>query len=481
VSELSLSRRNEAPLPVPAAPHARNEYEEFYALAEAPFSGGVGLRFAYPAASYRSALDDVRHGLQRGHGVIVVTGEPGTGKTLLCRALLEESDARTFMSVVLDPCVSIDALLVQVLTDFGVVKPGAKAGSRQDLTAALQRFLVSLLRIGARAVIVIEEAQHLHPAVLEQLRLWSNFESDDAKLLQVVLVGQPGLDEVLRRQDMQQIAQRVSQRIALEPMSREEVGGYIEHRLGVASGSAGDADGQVITASRGGLFGQTNLAAVRFTPAAVRVVAAESGGVPRMVNALCDRALQIGCERRVMTIDVRMARKAARSLGRQRSSIVPRTTTARASVGAAVLALIVAVPAVWARVEGKATPRSAGGASATEQRAAAAVLATAADGARAPGGGSISEAADVTGTLAVSDSLTISVATFKTEQRAAAVAAQLVDEGFPAFSRSDASGLVHQVIIGPYLSADEVAEAKRAMTARGISTAEVRLDRARLD
>ena len=271
--ELSLALQNDSLMRPVLAPVSASEYESFYGLAEAPFGDAPGLRFAYPSRAYQSALEQVRHGLQRGHGVIVVTGDSGTGKTLLCRALLEGSDARTFMSVLLDPCATIEEMLVQVLTDFGVVGPSRPApGPRHELVALLQRFLASLVRSGARAVIVIEEAQHLHPAVFEQLRLWSNFETNDAKLLQIVLVGQPVLEDVLRRPEMHHMAQRVTHRVQLSPMEADEIGEYIEHRLAVASGSAEASDG-VLTLPRQGLLAQSPMWNVTFTPSAVRALA----------------------------------------------------------------------------------------------------------------------------------------------------------------------------------------------------------------
>jgi general secretion pathway protein A len=183
-------------------------YETYYGFAEPPFSLTPGLRFAYRSHAYTSALNEVRLALERREGLIVLSGEIGMGKTMLCRALLQESDIHTFVSLILDPCLSAEEMLAQILDDFGVLdrdqRPGRSVvpAPRHQMLLMLQRFLASLLPLGARAVVVIDEAQHLHPAVLEQIRLWSNFETEDTKLLQIVLAGQPELDELLQRREM---------------------------------------------------------------------------------------------------------------------------------------------------------------------------------------------------------------------------------------------------------------------------------------
>ena len=260
--------------------------ERYYGFVSSPFSLTPDLRFAYDSRSYIAAWEQVKDALRHREGLIVITGEIGTGKTMLCRALLEGlGQARTFLSVILDPCLTVDDLMYQVLTDFGISSSSARPTSgpaaeatRHQLVATLQQFLASLIPIRAHAVVMIDEAQHLDPTVLEQLRLLSNFETDDVKLLQIVLVGQPDLDALLARPDMRQLNQRVARRIQLEALSGHEVSDYVARRLSVASG---DSDTRLeVTAP--------------FTTDAIAAVQQISRGVPRVINILCDRALEIG-------------------------------------------------------------------------------------------------------------------------------------------------------------------------------------------
>src|SRR5262245_2966840 len=268
--------------------------EQYYGFVSSPSSLTPHLRFASDSRSYIAAWDQVKDALRHREGLIVITSEIGTGKTMLCRALLEGlGQARTFLSVILDPCLTVDDLLYQVLTDFGISSSSARPTSgpaaeatRHQLVATLQGFLASLIPLRAHAVVMIDEAQHLDPTVLEQIRLLSNFETDDAKLLQIVLVGQPDLDAVLARPDMRQLNQRVARRIHLEPLSGHEVSDYVARRLSVASG---DSDSRLeVTAP--------------FTTDAIAALQQISRGVPRVINIVCDRALEIGHEQEATSI-----------------------------------------------------------------------------------------------------------------------------------------------------------------------------------
>ena len=202
-------------------------YEAYYGLAEPPFSLSPTVRFAFRSGSYATALDQVRRALERREGFIVITGEVGTGKSMLCRAAMQDSGPNTFVSLILDPCVTAEELLAQVLSDFGVLDRDARSPRRvvpaplHQLIVVLQRFLTSLTPLGGRAVVIIDEAQHLHPVLLEQLRLWSNLDGDGPPLLQVVLSGQPELDTLLGRPEMRQVRQRVSRRCELTGLERD--------------------------------------------------------------------------------------------------------------------------------------------------------------------------------------------------------------------------------------------------------------------
>ena len=428
-------------------------YESYYGLAEPPFSLSPTVRFAFRSGSYAAALDQVRRALDRREGFIVITGEVGTGKSMLCRAAMQESGPNTFVSLILDPCVSAEELLAQVLSDFGVLDRDTRSPRRvvpaplHQLIVVLQRFLMSLAPLGGRAVVIIDEAQHLHPVLLEQLRLWSNLDGDGPPLLQVVMSGQPELDALLGRPEMRQVRQRVSRRCELTGLERNEVAEYIDHRLSVARGpETQQAPGPA------GVLTQGDFWRVRFSSSAVKTVAALSQGVPRLVNLLADRALEVGCERQARTIDARIVREAAKRLNLQPAGI-PRWQMQVAAAAAVVLLLAGGVG--WKAIAQRSQERAA---------------------TPAPVEKALVEQAPDIKALDVRDSVTVTIATLRSEQRAAAVVAQLVEAGFPAFSRRHPDGISHQVIVGPYASAEEAAAAQRALEAQGVTGATVRLE-----
>ena len=283
-----------------------NGYERYYGLVEPPFSLTPNPRFLFESRSHSAAFEQVTYALRRREPIIVVTGEIGSGKTMLCRTVLEKLEPRTFISTVTDPLLDADDLLTQVLDDFGVLPNDrtqlAKA-NRHDLIRTLEQFVKSLASLKAHAVIMIDEAQHLRPEVLEQIRLLSNFEDDENRLLQIVLVGQPNLEEALSRPEMRQLEQRITRRHRLEPLGPEEVRQYIERRLAVAHGRHdGDA------------FSNDAIPPVSFTPDAMQLISLLSQGLPRVVNVLCDRSLEFGCEEQQAVIGRDTVVKAARAL-----------------------------------------------------------------------------------------------------------------------------------------------------------------------
>jgi type II secretory pathway predicted ATPase ExeA len=177
-------------------------YEVFFGFREPPFSLAPDTRFLFDGASHAAAREQVAYALERREPLVVVTGEIGTGKTLLCRSVVEKLERRTFLSIVHDPMLERDDLLKQMLQDFGVIstdRTRLAPTTRHELVHALQEFLLSLVPLHAHAVLVIDEAQHLQPDVMEQLRLVSNVHDAGGTLLQIVLVGQPSLDAVLSR------------------------------------------------------------------------------------------------------------------------------------------------------------------------------------------------------------------------------------------------------------------------------------------
>ena len=342
-------------LSILARPLLPAPFEEHFGLTQQPFGLTPDQRFVYPSHSYTTALHEVRRALQRRECLVVVTGDIGTGKTMLCRALVQQLDTPVCVSIVLDPRVTVNDLLLHVLTDFGVIDARRPHGSaaagkptRHQLMRALQQFLASLIPIGAYAVLVIDEAQHLDPSVLEQLRLLLNLETEEAKLLQIVLIGLPDLTRRLRHPEMRQLDQRVARRCELEPLAGREVKRYIEHRLSIAQQLT-------MTTSIEGLQREdatvdASSCNVSLTPSAIRAIAAESRGIPRLVNLLCDRALEIGYERRTHTISARIVRAAVRRLPATSSpvSVVRATRRSVASIAAAALLTTGLVTWAWA-------------------------------------------------------------------------------------------------------------------------------------
>lgn len=250
-------------------------YENYYGFTEKPFSLTPDPKYLFKSATHANAFELLQYAIRRREGFVVVTGDIGTGKTTLCRAILEQLDRRTFTALVLNPFLSEEDLLRLILQDFGVVsrdeiKRGRLASvSKQELIETLNEFLLSLQPLGARALLIIDEAQNLPLQVLEQIRILSNLETDKDKLLQILMVGQNNLRDLLRQRELRQLDQRVSIRYELKPLSAEETGAYVMHRLAIAGGGAG----------------------VSFAPKSLARVYRYTRGIPRLINLVCDRAL----------------------------------------------------------------------------------------------------------------------------------------------------------------------------------------------
>ena len=217
-------------------------YEQFFGLSDAPFSLAPNPRYLFESASHAHALQELAYAIGRREPLVAVTGEIGSGKTLLCRTMLQRLDRRTFVSVINNPLLERDDLLKQMLQDFGVISTDrtvVQEISRHDLVHALEDFLASLIPLDAHAAVMIDEAQHIQPDVLEQIRLLSNIDAPSGTRLQIMLVGPLELESLLERPELRQFQQRVSRRIRLEPLGENELGSYIEHRLAVgrAAGS----------------------------------------------------------------------------------------------------------------------------------------------------------------------------------------------------------------------------------------------------
>jgi general secretion pathway protein A len=244
-------------------------YLEFYGLAEKPFATTPDPRFLFLTQQHRDALARLTYGVQEKKGFVVLTGEVGTGKTTLVRTLLTQLDPTIAVAFVFNSTLPFEGLLDHVLQDFGVSDPGTTLAQR---LLALNHFLVERSRKGFQTLLVVDEAQHLSVENLEQLRLLSNFETASDKLVQILLVGQPELEAKLELPSLRQLAQRIELRIDISPLSGAEMSDYIRARLR----TAGARDDNI------------------FTGNAPALIAEATGGVPRLINILCDHCLLIG-------------------------------------------------------------------------------------------------------------------------------------------------------------------------------------------
>ncbi len=265
-------------------------YISHFGLAEAPFSITPDPRYLYMSERHREGLAHLLYGIRQPGGFVQLTGEVGTGKTTLCRCLLEQLPPGVDVALVLNPRLTTVEFLATVCDDLKIAYP-AGTTSVKVLVDALYRALLDAHAQGRRTVLIIDEAQNLPADVLEQVRLLTNLETSAEKLLQIILIGQPELIRLLQRRGLRQLAQRITARYHLLPFSRPDTCAYIRHRLQVAGGT--DA---------------------LFTPAAMRRVHRLSGGVPRLINVICDRALLGSYAHDRRRVDAAMVRRAGREV-----------------------------------------------------------------------------------------------------------------------------------------------------------------------
>jgi general secretion pathway protein A len=244
-------------------------YLEFYALDHKPFGATPDPRFLHLTPGHREALAQLVYGIRERRGFVVLTGEVGTGKTTLLQALVRRLDEEVAFAFVFNSTLPFEDILEYMIEDFAVVKAGI---SRAQRLIALNNFLLERRRSGQNAALIIDEAQNLAVETLEQIRLLSNFETPTDKLLQIVLAGQPELDDTLQLPQLRQFRQRIALWCHIPPLTREETRHYIATRLRIA--------------------GARDLGP--FTEAAVDRIAAYANGIPRVVNVLCDHCLVIG-------------------------------------------------------------------------------------------------------------------------------------------------------------------------------------------
>lgn len=243
-------------------------YLNFYGLRDIPFSLTPDPRFLYFTASHREVMANLSYGIQHGKGLIVATGEVGTGKTTMLRAMLTRLDRSVLSSYIFNPGLTVPDLYQQMAADFSL----GQYTSKSDMLMKLGKLLMMRHSRGLRTVLIVDEAQGLSRELLEEVRLLLNFETYTEKQLQIILVGQPELRQLLNSADLRQLKQRISLRCEIKPLKADDVSGYIRSRLKVAGASRVDL----------------------FTADAVAMIFRASEGIPRLVNNICDNALLTG-------------------------------------------------------------------------------------------------------------------------------------------------------------------------------------------
>jgi len=264
-------------------------YLDFYGLTQPPFDITPNPHFLFHSAKHREAINHLLYGIRERKGFVQLTGEVGAGKTTLSRALLEQLDPHYSTALILNPVMNAEELMQVVATEFGL---DVKGRDRLGTVAAISEFLVKQVEQGRESVLIIDEAQDLTDKLLEQVRLLSNIETDDRKLLQIVLIGQPELRDRLNSPRLRQLRQRITVRYHLASLTRFEVPQYVQHRLELA-GAKG---------------------APYFTQPALWRVFGYSRGIPRLINAVCDKALLAGFVKQSDRINYRMVGRAIREL-----------------------------------------------------------------------------------------------------------------------------------------------------------------------
>ncbi|MEI2455045.1 AAA family ATPase [Lysobacter firmicutimachus] len=318
-------------------------YLDHYGLKEPPFSITPDPRFVFLSERHRDALAHLLFGVGQGGGggFVLLTGEVGTGKTTLCRLLLEQLPDHARAALVLNPRLSPVELLETIGEELRLDLAGRR-GSVKALVDALNAYLLDAYARGLRVVLIVDEAQNLSVEALEQVRLLTNLETDTQKLLQIVLIGQPELRDMLARPDMRQLSQRITARFHLTPLDAQETGALLRHRYRVAGGQR-----------------------LPFTAAAIKRIHAHSGGVPRLINVISERALLGGYARDDATVGESLVDQAAYEA---LAPVARRRRYARVALVAAALASAVAAGAWWWRASAPtaaataATPTSRGAA-----------------------------------------------------------------------------------------------------------------------
>ena len=269
-------------------------YAAYFGLKENPFKLTPEPRYLFLSEPHRDVLLYLAYGIKERKGFVLISGGIGTGKTTICRTLLNLLDSHPSVetALIFNTAISDLELLEAIVKEFGIEIP-RETGTKKAYVDALNDFLLKNFAVGKNAVLLIDEAQNLSHSVLEQIRMLSNLETEKEKLLQIILIGQPELKTMLTLPALQQLNDRITVRYDLIPLSADEVIAYIEHRLRVAGGPG----------------------KIKFTKGAYRAVYDFSEGVPRRINALCDRAFLIAYTKNISKIDRWVIRRAARDIG----------------------------------------------------------------------------------------------------------------------------------------------------------------------
>lgn len=241
-------------------------YKEFFGLKERPFNVTSDPNFLFLSRVHKEAFSHLLYGIKERKGFLEITGEVGAGKTTLCRALLNQLDANTKSAFIFNSTLPEMQLFQAILEDYGLI---VERRNKVAMLKQLNNFLIAELSRDNNVILIIDEAQNLKSSMLEEIRMLSNLETDKQKLFQIILVGQPELKTKLSSPNLRQLRQRIAVRFHITPLERDEVGQYINHRLTVAG-----SNGQI-----------------RFEPEAIEFIYKYSGGIPRLINMVCDKAL----------------------------------------------------------------------------------------------------------------------------------------------------------------------------------------------
>jgi general secretion pathway protein A len=276
-------------------------YTEHFGFKENPFNVTPDPRFIYLSESHHEALNHIYYGIRERKGFIAITGEVGLGKTTLCRTLLGKLDSHTKTAFIFNPDLSASQLIGSILSDLGI-KPQGR--TKKDQIDSLNTFLIEQLANGNNVVVILDEAQGLGRRQLEQIRLLSNLETAEQKLLQIVLVGQPELAKKLDHLSLRQLKQRIVVRHSIEPLAEHEVRQYVNHRLSVVGGEPSI-----------------------FSDGAVGAIYQFSQGIPRLINIVCDRALLHAFSSEVQTVTKEIAGQAIDEVLGKKSVHTHKTTS----------------------------------------------------------------------------------------------------------------------------------------------------------